>query len=319
MSGDTHPGQVLARLPEPRGEPTRIAIVADPHVATEATGTSKLLDKTLQHFTAAIDDIRGREFDLVLSPGDLTKDGEPWNYRAVDSVLAELNCPFYAVPGNHDVPKAGDEHETPSVQRFVSKYTPGTLPYKLSTEGVDIVGVNTAGTTDRLLESHNGRVTRDTREWLTNALDPERPTIVLAHHNFPPISDQIAAHQSIDPEMHLPPVMEDPQPFADVLANGDVELVITGHYHLPATATYRGVREIAAPTTCSFPQAYLSCTVEPTGTTIRQIPVADTHGLEYGHHERTTDSPTSAGLTAIAAARLASFPLVGPSEQSSGQ
>ena len=110
--------------------------------------------------------------------------------------------------------------------------------------------------------------------------------------------------------MFLPPVMRDPDPFADALAEGDVDVVFSGHYHLPATGTYRGVREIATPTTCSFPQAYLLCETTPAGTDVYQVPVTDERGLEHGHHERVEDSTTSAGLTAIAAARVASFPLV---------
>lgn len=310
MTDTKHPGQVLAQLDAPHGDRTRVAIVADPHVATESSGTSKLFDRTTKHFSAAISDIRSRNFDAVLSPGDLTKDGEPWNYEAVDEILAGLECPFYAVPGNHDVPKESDKYETPTVQWFSDTYGPGTLPYRVTVGDLNVIGVNTAGTADRLTSSHNGQVTQETITWLDETLDPSRPTIVLAHHNFPPISDQIAAHQAIDSEMHLPPVMDNPKPFAEVLDAGGVDLLVSGHYHLPATATYKGVREVAAPTTCSFPQAYLSCTITPTGTTIHQIPVANIQGLEYGHHERVSDSPTSAGLTAIAAARLASFPLV---------
>ena len=145
---------------------------------------------------------------------------------------------------------------------------------------------------------------------VVDAVEDATNPVVLAHHNLPPISEQVAAHQAIDPEMHLPPVLQDPDPYAEVLAAGDVDLVLSGHYHLPATGTYRGVREVAAPTTCSFPQSYLLCETTPDGTRLHQVPVSDEVGLEHGHHERVTDSRTSAGLTAIAAARVASFPLV---------
>jgi 3',5'-cyclic AMP phosphodiesterase CpdA len=303
-------GPLLAQLDAPAGDRTRFAVVADPHVSTRAEGTSKLLEHTREHFAAAIDDIKTRNVDAVLSPGDLTKDGEPWNYDAVDDVLAELEVPFYAVPGNHDVPKERDEHDTPSVSWFAKQYGPGTLPYHVTIGTLDVIGVNTAGTESRLFDDHEGAVTESTREWLRDALANAEHPVVLAHHNFPPVSDQIDAHREIDPEMHLPPVMRDPGPFADVLAEGGAELVVSGHYHLPATGRYRGVREIAAPTTCSFPQSYLLCETAPAGTTVRLVPVADEPRLEYAHHERVGDSATSAGLTAIAAARLASFPLV---------
>ena len=307
---DESAGPLMARLDAPAAEHTRFAVVADPHVGVRATGTSKLFEYTREHFENALADIATRNVDAVLSPGDLTKDGEPWNYDAVDETLAGLDVPFYAVPGNHDVPKNRDEHDSPDVSWFAEKYGPGEIPYHVELGGLDLIGLNSSGTSERLYESHDGQVTAESLEWLAETLDRAENPLILVHHNFPPVSDQIEAHREVEPEMGLPPVMRDPEPFADVLAAGGAELVFTGHYHLPATGEYRGVRELAAPTTCSFPQSYLLCETSPEGTTVRLVPVTDETGLELGHAERSQDSVTSGGLTAIAAARLASFPLV---------
>lgn len=306
----TPPGTVLARLDRPRGPEASIGVVADSHLSTRESGTSKLFEHTVEHFRAAIEDMRRRGVDAVLSPGDLTKDGEPWNYEAVDEVLADLGVPFLAVPGNHDVPKESDDHETPPVEWFARQYGPGEFPFHAEVAGLDVFGVNSAGTGDRLTGSHDGHVTESQRAWLADALEDATDPVVLVHHNFPPISDQIAAHREFEPEMAVPPTMRDPDPLAETLADGDTALVLTGHYHLPATGVYRGLREIAAPTTCSFPQSYLTLEITPEGTTVRFVPVADETGLEMGHARRTGDSTTARGLTAIAAARVASFPLV---------
>jgi hypothetical protein len=110
--------------------------------------------------------------------------------------------------------------------------------------------------------------------------------------------------------MFLPPTMREPDPLAETLSDGGAALVLTGHYHLPATGLFRDVREIATPTTCSFPQSYLLCETTPEGTTVRFVPVADEAGLGMAHARRTADSVTARGLTAIAASRVASFPLV---------
>lgn len=309
-STDAAAGTVLARLARPTGPPTRFAVVADPHLATRASGSSKLFDHTRRHFTAALADIATRDVDAVLSPGDLTKDGEPWNYAAVDDCLDRLDVPFHAVPGNHDVPKAGDDHDTMAVSAFATRYGPGALPFHVEVGSLDVFGLNSAGTATRLFESHDGQVTAADREWLADRLATSDAAVVLVHHNLPVIAAQIEAHRRIDPEMQLPPVMRDPDPFVATLADGGADLVVTGHYHLPATGTTQGVRELAAPTTCSFPQSYLLCETTPAGTTVRLIPVTDVAGLEHGHHARATDSPTAQGLTAIAAARVAAAPLV---------
>lgn len=307
---DRAPGPVLARLRRPAGPHTRFAVVADPHVATRTEGSSKLFEHTREHFATAIEDINQRDVDAVLSPGDLTKDGEPWNYDAVDAVLNDLDAPFYAVPGNHDVPKESDDHETPPVSRFAERYGPDELPFRIEVGGLDLLGVNSAGTADQLVDTHDGRVDRDQRTWLENALVAAERPIVLVHHNFPPVSDQIAAHRDIEPEMGLPPVMREPMPLAETLSEGDAEVVFTGHYHFPLAGTSEGIHEIAAPATCSFPQAYLLCETTPEGTTVRLIPVADESGLAHAHARRSASSVTSRGLTALSAARLASFPLI---------
>ncbi|WP_436908598.1 metallophosphoesterase family protein [Halosimplex marinum] len=313
------PGTVLARLARPAGERTRLAVVADPHVSTRSEGTSKLFEHTLEHFEAAVADIADRDVDAVLSPGDLTKDGEPWNYEAVDAALADLAAPLFAVPGNHDVPKDGDDHEAPGLGRFADRYTPADpaargpdgLSYRVRAGDLDVVGLNSAGTAERLTDSHEGHVPEAQREWLADQLATAGPTVVLVHHNLPGITDQLDAHrEAVEPDLAEIPAMRDPAPLVETLAEGDADLFLSGHYHLPATAETGGVREIAAPTTCSFPQSYLLCDVTPEGTTVRLVPVADSLGLETAHARRVADSATARGLTGIAAARLAAAPLV---------
>ncbi|WP_415379252.1 metallophosphoesterase family protein [Halosimplex sp. TS25] len=313
------PGSVLAHLDRPAGERARIAVVADPHVATRAEGTAKLFELTLEHFEAALADIGTRDVDAVLSPGDLTKDGERWNYEAVDDALAALDAPFFAVPGNHDVPKERDEHETPGLGRFTERYTPDDpisrgpdgLSFRTRVGGLDVFGLNSSGTAERLFDSHEGHVEDRQREWLADELETAERPVVLVHHNLPAITEQLDAHrEAVEPEFADIPAMADPEPFVETLADGDAELVLAGHYHVPATGVSGGVREVTVPTTCSFPQAYLLVDVTPDGTTVRLIPVADDTGLESAHARRVDDSPTARGLTSVAAARLAAFPLV---------
>lgn len=309
---DRHPGSLMARFDRPRASArTRVAVVADPHLATRADGTSKLFEYTESHFRAAVEDVQGRDVDAVLSPGDLTKDGEPWNYEAVDDALSDLDVPFLAVPGNHDVPKAGDEHDTPALSRFVERYTPGTLPFHASVGDLDVIGVNSAGDADRLADTHEGDVPPDQREFLADALAVADAPLVLLHHNLPPTYEQLRSHRdAVDPEMYVPATTRNADALVDALSTGTRPLVLTGHLHLPSVTTVNGIHEVMAPTTCSFPQSYLLVDVGPDGTTVRLVPVADETGLENAHHVRSTDSATARGLTAIAAARLARFPLV---------
>jgi 3',5'-cyclic AMP phosphodiesterase CpdA len=51
----------------------------------------------------AIADINEIAPEFVVVPGDITEDGEPQQFLEFRSILDELACPYYVVPGNHDV------------------------------------------------------------------------------------------------------------------------------------------------------------------------------------------------------------------------
>ncbi|MFW5895816.1 MAG: metallophosphoesterase family protein [archaeon] len=308
----TTPGNVMARLRRPRtDERTRIAVVADPHVSTRESGTSKLFEHTEIHLRQAVADINVRDVDYTLCVGDLTKDGERWNYDAADEILADLESPFRAIPGNHDVYKEGYDHENLPLAEFEARYTPDGLPFHERVGGVDVVGLNCAGGDDWLTDSHDGLVPEAQLDWLDETLAELDTPLIGVHHNLPPMADQLVQHRDAnEPKMAIPPTMRDPEPFLDVLDAHEAPLIVTGHLHLPSATTARGVREIMSPTTCSFPQSYLVFDVGPDGTEVRLIPVADHEGMMLGHYERHTDSFTGKGLTDMAAVRLAQFPLV---------
>lgn len=302
----------MARLRRPRtDDPTRLAVFADPHVSTRSTGTSKLFEHTRAHLERTVADINTRDADLALCVGDITKDGEPWNYEAADDILADLEVPFLAIPGNHDVRKEGDEHESLPLAEFVERYTPGSLPFVHRVRGVDVVGLNSAGGDDWLTDSHDGLVPQAQLDWLDETLPTLETPLVAVHHNLPTMAAQLREHRAAnEPEMAVPPVLRNPEAFIEVLARHDAPLVLTGHLHMPAAAEMHGVRELMAPTTCSFPQAYLLVDVGPGGTAVRMVPVVDHEGMMLGHRERHADSATARGLTNMAAIRLAQFPLV---------
>lgn len=310
-AGD-HGGAVMARLAAPTTpEETTLAIVADPHVGVRSEGTSKIFQHSERHFRNAMADATARGVDAVLSVGDLTKDGEPYNYDVVDEVLADLDVPFYGVPGNHDVPKSRDGHDTMSAAAYAEAYATGEYPFHVQVGGVDVVGINTAGTREHLHDSHEGGIPEgehdEVRETIAAADDP----IVLSHFNLPATFDQLRAHRdAVEPAMHMPPTTRDGDRFVETLAEGGTAVLFTGHLHMPCTAEQGGVREVMVPTTCSYPQAYCTATVGPDGTTVRFHPVAGREGMRYAYAVRTQDSTTSRGLAAMAADRLARFPLV---------
>ncbi|QLG26972.1 metallophosphoesterase [Halorarum halophilum] len=307
-------GSLMARLRRPRTEErTRLAVVADPHLSTRAEGSSKLFEHTVESVEKAIADANGRNVDAMVCVGDITKDGEPWNYGRFDELLADLDAPFYAVPGNHDVPKDGDEHETMPVSAFADRYAPPGqgFPFHVRVGSLDLLGLNTAGSRSFLHDSHEGLVTDDQLAWLAERLPEVGTPVVLAHHNLPAMYGQLREQRDLaEPDMFVPPELRNPEPFIDLLNEHDVSLLFTGHLHMPSAAREGSVRELMVPTTCSFPQGYLLVEAGPEGTDVRFVPVTDFAGTVRAYRERSTDSVTARGLTGMAAARLAQFPLV---------
>ena len=54
---------------------------------------------------------------------------EPTLRDAFDALLDTVSVPFYAVPGNHDVPKTSDAEANLPLLTFEDEYTPGSLPF----------------------------------------------------------------------------------------------------------------------------------------------------------------------------------------------
>ena len=298
---------------------TRLAVIADPHVSPRAEGTPMVYHRSAERLRTALEDATCRGVDAVLSAGDLTKDGAPWEYDLLDDILSEFECRFVSVPGNHDVPKApveeyeyGDEHETPPVTEFEQKYAPNPYPFIERVGGVDILALNTASQANGSLQhTHDGKVAKDDLAWLETALAESETPLVLMHHNTPAMYEQFDAHRELGhPEMDLPPVMRDPDPLMDVLRAENAPLVLTGHLHNVGVAQTGSTWEVTTPATGSFPQGYFLVDVGPAGTVVRYVPVTDVEGMTEAHVARASAGATSTGFTSFAAARLASLPLV---------
>lgn len=290
-------GPLLGRFPKPRGRSTTIAIVADPHVSPDAAGTWKLFHRTETRLETAIADINRLAVDAAVFVGDLTRDGRSREFERIDELLDRCAVPVLAVPGNHDVPKDYDDHRTPPLLEFVSRYTPGSLPFVERVGSVDVIGLNTAWRADGSLDTtHRGAISCAQLDWLERTLPGTETPILAMHHTIVPGSDHV--YRACDDEYRMANADE----LTAVLETHDVGLCFTGHVHWPSVAPLCGDSdggyEVVAPATCSFPQAYLLVHVEPRGTTIELVPLADHSGLteaycaarEHPRGSRLTDS-----------------------------
>ncbi|WP_459192934.1 metallophosphoesterase family protein [Halosimplex sp. J119] len=310
------PGPVFARLDRPRSEnPTTLAVVADPHVALTARGTWKVYHRTLDRLRTAVA-VANEHADAALIAGDLTRDGHSAEFDAVDDVLDALEVPGYAIPGNHDVPKAFDDHATPPIERFAERYNP--LPFERRVGDLTLLGVDTAtggragavgdaeaaadGQAERgdLRDTWGGRVGPVQRAWLAERLAAADQPIVAFHHPAARLPD------CPDRDRWQNFSLQDGEAVADLLRDRDVPLALSAHHHVPALCTHGDTVEALAPAACSFPQASLHVEVGPDGTTLRLVPLADASGAAEAHGLARNGSVLGQAVLELVERRLSS-------------
>jgi Predicted phosphohydrolases len=96
----------------------KISVISDPHLYTVALGTTgstfekhssesrKMVKESEQILDAAFNKIKNDSSDILLIPGDLTKDGEKVNHELMAKKLKELEAAgkkVYVINGNHDI------------------------------------------------------------------------------------------------------------------------------------------------------------------------------------------------------------------------
>jgi 3',5'-cyclic AMP phosphodiesterase CpdA len=114
MSETPATGPVLARFDRPRSSTrTRSGVVADAHVTPTGSGTRKTPTgaRAVSGPRSGVD----ADVDATVLVGDLTRDGTPAEFDHIDEIIANLDAPWTAVPGNYDVPETWGDHATPPV------------------------------------------------------------------------------------------------------------------------------------------------------------------------------------------------------------
>lgn len=274
-AGEAGVERLIAKVPRPTTErPTTIAVIGDPHVSTRREGGHRLPETSEMHLERAVADINDRDVDGVFSVGDLSADGGPWDFDAVDRILEDLTPPFVSIPGNHDVPACLDvEYEPLSLASFEERYAGGSVPFVEEFGAVELVGLDSI----ELRRALNDGEHQAQLDWLAETLRALDDPIVGLHHPLPGITDEFTEYDDRIEGADLSTVWDDPAPLLDVLDRHDVGLVLSGHFHTPMVAQTRGIAEVMAPSTCTFPQGYVLVSVDAGGTEVSFVPVAD-HG-----------------------------------------
>ncbi len=234
-----------------------IAHLSDPHVRPDGELYQGVVDSNAQ-FAAAIAHVNSLDPlpDLVLMTGDLVDHGHADEYAMLARLMAPLEVPLLAIPGNHD--------ERQAFRRAFAgqPWLPakGPIDYTVGDRGrVRIVALDVT-----LPGLHHGVVSEEGAAWLDRVLtaEPTRPTIVMMHQ--PPFDTGI-------PYMDLYSCRGGGVLAAVITRHPQVERILCGHVHRSMQLRFGGAVLCTAPSTTTAialrlrPDASPASHVEPPG------------------------------------------------------
>jgi 3',5'-cyclic-AMP phosphodiesterase len=169
--------------------------------------------------------------DLVVISGDLVDAPLPAAYEHLVSLLAKLELPFAAIPGNHD----GRERFRAALPEQIYAPTGAALNLMRTMGAVDIVLLDST-----VPGAAHGELDAATLAWLDAALaaSVERPALIFLHH--PPFATGIG-------HMDGQNLRNAGGLAAIVRSHKRARLVAAGHVHRATTTTFAGIAATICP------------------------------------------------------------------------
>jgi Icc protein len=195
--------------------PLRIAHISDVHFG----GPLSLPADTMRNVADAI---RGTEPDVLVVAGDLTTTGYEWEYAEAADWLATIDFPQIVIPGNHDGRNVGRVHFRSHFGEPYSRYRAEFEPdraERLRATGFTVVALDSSEP-----DLDEGRVGEERYPWIREQLDePDDIKIVVVHHH-------LIAVPGTGRERNI---VQDSGDLLLTLTRMDVDLILSGHKHVP--------------------------------------------------------------------------------------
>jgi 3',5'-cyclic AMP phosphodiesterase CpdA len=160
--------------------------------------------------------------DVVVVTGDLTATGYEWEFEEAGQWLAQVEPPTVVVPGNHDSRNVGYLH----FQRlFGERFSRWRVPFeperaeRLRATGITVVGVDSSDP-----DVNEGHIGRERYPWIREQFDqPDDFKVFAIHHHVVPIPGTGRERN----------IITDAGDLLAVLTSLDIDLVLSGHKHVP--------------------------------------------------------------------------------------
>ena len=276
----------------------RIMLISDPHVLAQSlvqpgsafdnmmSSQRKMLDLSEPAWYALMDTALKYRPDLLLIPGDLTKDSELASHQLVINslnTLREAGIPTLLIPGNHDI--GGDAYayfgtlkqkvenlkdaEWESAYSFVYDQVKAKDPNSHSFiaepfKGVSVIGIDAAHDNASI-----GSLSDKTLSWILTQADSARAKghMIIAMSHW-----QLLEHFDRQGTLESSCRINNADDIRDSLMAHGVRLVLTGHFHVNGITTYVGITdsivEITTGSPITYPCPYRFLTLSEDRTTV---------------------------------------------------
>jgi len=183
-----------------------IAHISDLHISKDSFDEKVFMD--------AVTEINHLRPDMIILTGDITDNGYYKEYQQATKYLAMFDTPLFAVPGNHDARNLG-------YQTFEELI--GEKSWKLTMDDdFTVMGIDSSSP-----DENSGHIGTPQHMWLEHQLDEcvinEKFSIVALHHHV----------VSIPKTGRERNVLSDAGDILKTLTTHEVDLVLSGHKHVP--------------------------------------------------------------------------------------
>lgn len=183
----------------------------------------------------AVKQINEMEVDFVVFSGDLVHHASDTSFSDFLQISAQLEVPYYVVPGNHDI---GNIPDSASLARYRERF--GEDYFQLSHKGTGFIFTNT-----QLWKSDIGEASASHDAWFRSALEnvkKNRRVVVVGHY---PLYIKTPGEEEI--YSNLPP--DKRAELLDLFEQNNVVAYLSGHRHEFIEHHYQGIQLVTAETT----------------------------------------------------------------------
>ena len=213
-------------------DPIRIAQISDIHCGESSFNPDMM--------ASALDRIAEMEPDLVVIAGDLTAAGYEWEFVEAARWIEQIHHPKVIVPGNHDARNVGYIHFEHFFGKRFSRYRQAfdaERAERLGATGFTVVAVDSSEP-----DLNDGRVGREHYGWISEQFDePDDYKIFVIHHHLVPIPGTGRERN----------IILDAGDVLAVLTQLDIDVVLSGHKHVPYFWGLNGMLLCNSSTACT--------------------------------------------------------------------